>query len=41
MLDPAVDFRPEVKDETRRVGHISGRRGVREGEVLNGTTDRS
>jgi len=40
MLDPAVDFRAEVQNETRRVGHISGR-GVREGKLLNGTTDRS
>jgi len=40
MLDPAVDFRPEVQDETRRVGYISGR-GIREGGFLNETTDRS
>jgi len=24
MLDPAVDFGPEIQDETGRVGHISG-----------------
>ena len=40
MLDPAVDFRPEVQDETRRIGNIPRKR-VRWGGFLNGTTDRS